>query len=232
MKIPTAAYGLYRQFFWRNPIAYRFLPGTRIYRKLYRESYDAWITGYPRSGNSYGAESLRRGLGPGVNVSSHCHNPAFVKHALSHMKPGILLIRDPVSTVISNSIYTGHSLVHEMRRWIDFHTILLSLRNRIDVLPFPTLIEAPDSFFRPWARRNSFPYQDLPESPETVRSILVGIEERAPRNTSGEIDQDKVSLPSPHRNDKKRELRRSFEASDRLRALAVAAEAIYEEFAG
>ncbi|NJK64730.1 MAG: hypothetical protein HC921_20345 [Synechococcaceae cyanobacterium SM2_3_1] len=62
---------------------------------------DIVIEGYPRSGNSFAVAAFRRSQSNQVNIATHVHTPCQVIKAAKLNIPTLVLIREPVSAVIS-----------------------------------------------------------------------------------------------------------------------------------
>lgn len=83
---------------------------------------DLVIEGFPRSGNTYCAETFRLVGGPGFEVVSHVHHVAQVKSSIRRGVPTILVVREPVGCLASYLVAGPHATVRGvLREYIAYH---------------------------------------------------------------------------------------------------------------
>jgi len=103
----------------------------------------------PRSGNSF-AEAILRLAFPDIRMVHHTHAAGVVVWASKHKMSSIVLIRDPdenaISTLLERPDIYDWSLA--FREWSDFYLSCESLKPRITVCPFTTLVSDPMSLVR------------------------------------------------------------------------------------
>jgi hypothetical protein len=110
------------------------------------------ITGYARSANTFSFQLLNSAF-PHARLASHGHTRAFIKVALKHHTPIIILIRSPESCIASllvkrHQIDSPKRAERYFQDYIDFHTFVLAHIKDMRVLPFTNVINEPALLIR------------------------------------------------------------------------------------
>jgi hypothetical protein len=229
-KLPRVVYRVYRQIFWQHPSAYRLVPFTAQAKSVLDSDYDYWATGFPRTGNTFVRNALELCMPPDKTVASHRHNPAFIIRALRHRKPGILVIREPVDTAISSAIFTGHPLLHDLVRYIDFYCALRPYRDELFVARFSEVVRDFGPVLARWKARYGVECDDFVHTPEAEAKVMERIDSDIVRR-DGAVDERTISRPSEDRRRLKAEMLARFEHDAALRVRREEAEQVYAEFA-
>jgi len=87
------------------------------------------VEGFPRSGNTFGAEVFRIVSENRFEVVSHVHHAAQVKSSVKRGVPTVLVIREPVACLSSYLVGGPHATVRGvLREYIAYHT---SIRRQV-----------------------------------------------------------------------------------------------------
>jgi len=118
------------------------------------EQTDICIEGFPRSANSFAVGAFEHAQDRECTIAHHNHVPAPILNAVDRGLPTVVLIRDPVDTVISNrglSLQIGAveekdmpmhvSYERQLQTWHRFYDTVWPVRDRVIVAPFETVID-------------------------------------------------------------------------------------------
>jgi len=168
---------------------------------------------------------------PAVPVAYHWHIPAFIIHALDLGKPGIFLIRRPVDSVISWTIFFQGRLTlrDSLQYYIDFHTAMLPYRERLFISSFESTIHRFPRVLQAFNLRFGKNYAVPVPSQKTTDDCLARIEHMV-RAPDGSINEFIVSRPSSERAAIKADLLESLRQSPSLCQKLKTADALFEEF--
>lgn len=123
--------------FWL-PVVLRATP-TGTVRRL-SDATQLVIEGFPRSGNTFAFFALKHaeGLaGRQVVLSSHVHTPSAVKAATSSRFPTLVVVRQPIDTIISLLIAVPHVRFEDaIDEWIHHHREVLPYHRRFEATTF------------------------------------------------------------------------------------------------
>jgi hypothetical protein len=104
------------------------------------------VEGFPRSGNTFCAETFRLVGGEGFGVVSHVHHVAQVKAAVRKSVPTIVVVRDPVACLSSYLVGGPHATVRGvLREYIAYHEGLHRIIGSCMVVDFDDLTGDIDS---------------------------------------------------------------------------------------
>jgi hypothetical protein len=88
------------------------------------------VDGFPRSANSFSVDALRASQPSPLNIAHHLHVPAHIIRGCTLDTPTVLLIRDPVDTVISlKALYVEGNVVdgkNYRKSGVSFYTLIKS----------------------------------------------------------------------------------------------------------
>lgn len=108
----------------------------RGYDYLEPELYDVYISGFPRSGNHFVTGAIKSLSNEKLKINPVNHLPPFSRLALKKKIPSVVLIRNPVDSCVSWSIYDNCSLGHSLRFYCQYHRIMSSVLAESCVLKF------------------------------------------------------------------------------------------------
>ena len=111
-------------------------------RELLRADFDLIVDGYPRSGNSRLACSLKLAA-PHLRVRSHTHQIAHIRRAAVQLgKPTILLIRKPAEAIPACAFHQKWTISYAAKYYELFHTQALELATsgNLLVVPFELIV--------------------------------------------------------------------------------------------
>jgi hypothetical protein len=126
----------------------RLLPNAEAEWMVSSET-DVCIEGYPRSANSYAYRAFQR-WNPECRIAHHMHVPMQVRRAVRRGIPTAVLIRDPADAVASLAVFYGGeiSIPLLLSSYRSFYESVMSLRERVAICPFETVIGEPSSLPR------------------------------------------------------------------------------------
>ena len=117
--------------------------------RLVTDETDLCIEGFPRSANSFAVGAVEHAQPEPLRIAHHNHVPAPLLNATRRGLPTVVLIRDPVDTVISNrglqlqvaaqeGKETPPHIPYErqLRTWIAWYERVWPVRDQIVVAPF------------------------------------------------------------------------------------------------
>lgn len=219
-----------RRLLWTRPSLYRWFGILRDRGDCLEEDFEVWIGGYPRSANTFAVAAFKL-ANPQVRIASHWHIPTFVIHGLRCGKPGILVIRRPLDSVVSWTLYWQGKMKLEdsLDYYLDFHNALLPYRGELFVAPFDATTKDFARILHQFNQRFGTKYTPLPPGENSVRRCVSFVEDwlRAP---DGSINEFKVSRPSPKREALKPKLVKALNESLRLANKLQAANELYGLF--
>jgi len=199
---------------------------------LVNQNSDLVVEGYPRSGNTF-AVALLKVLSPGLKIARHRHEVGHVKMALTFEKPVVLLIRNPLDSVISFYIREGVDLKTGFDYYYHFYSSLLPYREKLLVVDFKKLIKEPSRFIEDINRRFGF---SLPiPGPQEVESAKALVKEMDSEELLRKTELSKKdptlisSVPTKEKELLKERLRREILGDRRLSSLLEACKRVYQE---
>ena len=126
---------------WSNWKFNNFCNRLRRRDSIIVRNFDLVFDGFPRSSNTYGAFMLQVTQQDRFKVLMHEHRPSIFYRAAQLDKPACLTLREPIDAASSWVLYTGFSIQKVIDYYIFFYEVLLPVRSRLLVLPFPVIIE-------------------------------------------------------------------------------------------
>lgn len=110
-------------------------------RRVLRPGDDVLIDGFPRSANTFATYAFDAAQSERLKVGNHLHSPAQFKIARRNKIPAMLVIRDPVPSIISYMLYRPEIDARVgLMRYISFHKPLHRLRDSFVIAPFEEVI--------------------------------------------------------------------------------------------
>lgn len=132
-----------RNFVARYPGLY--LPIRSLKRPMdtVSDRTDIVIEGFPRSGNTLTEFVIRSIQTRSLSIAHHSHSPSQVIRGVNLGIPTLLVVREPISTVVSlvahsPRVYTVNFALNE---YIGFHKMLLPLKEALVVLTIHSVVE-------------------------------------------------------------------------------------------
>lgn len=142
MKLPLPAavdelvYSMYRRLLWADPKWYRMVAPLFGGNGRFHVHCDLAVDGFARSGNTFVADMLRATQPAGFRFESHHHIPPFIMACCAHGTPTVLLVREPIDSVISLALHSGWSLRKSLDHYIVYHEYLIPYREKVFVARF------------------------------------------------------------------------------------------------
>lgn len=217
-----------RRLLWPHPAIYYPVGIVRRRGNVLARDVSFYISGYPRSGNSF-ARAAFSSVNPGVALRSHRHIPPFVLYTVHCGIPGMLLIRDPVDAAVSWAIHENQSIEEALAYWNDFHLTLMPYRSRLFVVTFE---DVTTDFGKVTQAANAYwgtayvPFEHTKENAARCFTIL----EEQESDGNGKVREMRVCRPS-HQREAVKEMHLSrLEPSAFLDVEMERAREIYESF--
>ncbi len=111
------------------------------HRKIAFPETELVIDGFPGSGNSFVASSLRDVLGDEIDAVSHFHHTVQLKRALAFGVPAVVVVRQPLaaaSSLKSKQPELWDAVI--LLRWIVYHRYVGRRQRRLDVFLFDEVV--------------------------------------------------------------------------------------------
>lgn len=128
--------GALRSVAWRTDEFYKLIAKIRGYDYLQPDLYDIYISGFPRSGNHFITGAISCLSESKIKVNPVNHLPPFTRKAVREGVPSVILVRNPIDSCVSWSLYDDCSLSHALSFYNMYHRIMLDVSNRSCVLRF------------------------------------------------------------------------------------------------
>jgi hypothetical protein len=122
--------------------------------RLVTDETDLCVEGFPRSANSFAVGAFEYAQPEPLSIAHHNHVPAPLLNAARRGLPALVLIRDPVDTVISNrglqlqiAAQEGTEgpahvpYTRQLRTWIAWHERVWPVRDQAVVAPFAVVTD-------------------------------------------------------------------------------------------
>jgi hypothetical protein len=218
-----------RRALWPFPTLYH--PVGRLRKRLPPHfDYDLWIGGFPRSAGTFLWKWAELAF-PTQRILGHLHIPPSILRMMQNGIPGLFVIRNPRDAVVSWSIFTGFSVDHCLRYYIDFHKVMWRVHEKLFVAPFESIIDEPLQIIERFGQQFHFCSQTPAINPSTRPAILHSIDEMAhSRHPAGHADPFRVSRPSPERTKRAVQLKKELEMTMQIRDRLAKAERLYQSF--
>ena len=108
--------------------------------RAYKDS-DLVLEGFPRSANTVAVLTLQYS-NKNLKMGHHLHVPAHIKYAARHCIPCLIVIRNPIDSVVSLMVMEGGGDPKRLfKHFIDFANTILSLREHIILIPFEKVVK-------------------------------------------------------------------------------------------
>lgn len=103
---------------------------------IVNEYTDIMIEGFPRSGNTFAVAAFNFAQTIEFQIARHRHEAGHVMLAVELKKPVILIIREPMSAVVSLCIREEIDIDFAFKYYVDFYRKLTPLKSHIAVIDF------------------------------------------------------------------------------------------------
>jgi hypothetical protein len=217
-----------RHFLWPRPALYFPIGILRKRGNVFRRNVDLYISGYPRSGNTF-ARTTFLSANPGLEIRSHRHIPTFVLQLVRRRAPGLILIRRPLDAAISWAIHENQPIEEAMAYWNDYYQALMPVRSQLFVADFEDVISDFGGVMRAFNARWRTSYTPFEHTRETAAECFQVTEEEH-RLPEGGIREMQVCRPSESRRMLKEALLREMAQSSFLRRELASANELYRSF--
>ncbi|MEM6454163.1 MAG: hypothetical protein AAF772_03630 [Acidobacteriota bacterium] len=102
-------------------------------RRLVQPGTDLVLDGFPGSGNSFTAESIRLGMTRPIHFESHFNQAVQLRRAVAYGVPTLVIVRDPhgaCRSLKSKDPRVADALI--VLRWIAYHRVVLRFLRAVD----------------------------------------------------------------------------------------------------
>lgn len=195
-----------RRLTWPHPLLYCPIGLVRHGMKgyVFERNHVAYISGYPRSGNTFALKAFLL-ANPGVPLRSHRHISSFIVVSVKRDTPGMVLLRNPLDAAVSWSIYVNKPLHQALQYYEDYYSVLLPYRDRLFIVRFEDVIDNFGKLMRAFNTRWGTAYNCFAHTPENVALCMSRIEDDY-RRPDGSVAEAIVARPSQERRARKEAL--------------------------
>jgi hypothetical protein len=187
-----------RRLLWPRPVLYLPLGLLRGHGNILRARYQLYISGFPRSGNTFALKAFQQ-ANPGVPVRSHKHIPVFVVQSLKWNMPGIVLIRNPIDAAISWSIFTKQPVWESLAYYNDYYSVLLPHREALQFVSFEEVVGDFGKVIEALNTRWETNYTPFQHTPDNVGRCMREIESDFFDPVEKRVNESVIPRPSIHR---------------------------------
>jgi hypothetical protein len=161
-----------------------------------RDDTDLVIEGFPRSGNTFAAVAFELAQHRPVKVAHHLHAPAQVLEAVRRGVPSLLLIRDPLETVVSQLVYREFDISARVSlwSWVRFYRSLRKVRDRIVVADLRDVSSDFGAVIHRVNDRYRTRFVEFEHSQANVEAAFEAIDSLS-RSRYGRLREDRVARP-------------------------------------
>jgi hypothetical protein len=178
--------------------------------RLVRRDTELVIEGFGRSGNTFAVVAFLDAQDRPVRLVHHTHGSAQIIRAVRLGVPTVLLVRDPVDTVVSHLMYRDVSARAAILAWIRYHRRVLPYRHGIVVAPFERSTADLAGVIREVNDRFGTTFRSFEHSEEHVQRVFGRIEQQN-RDRYGRLTAT-ISRPTAEREQRKAALRREVQS--------------------
>lgn len=190
------------------------------------EQTEMVIEGFPRSANTYAVVAFRVAQAREVTIAHHTHVPATVIEGYERSLPVLLLIRDPMESVSSASVFTGKPPVALLREWLWFYRACIPYRQHYVLARFEEVISDYGQVIDRVNRQFSKNFQLFRNELRLLQEVEESVERIAARFGQGELQ---VARPSENREVLKHQAKRQLSEEAAMLEDAIA---LYNEYVG
>ena len=194
---------------------------------VFSRDMDLHISGYPRSGNTFTCAAFKM-ANPGARVESHRHIPTFVLESVAQGIPGMVLIRKPLDAATSWAIHEDESLEEAVLYWIDFHEVLLPVRDKLFFVRFEDVTSDFGAVIRAFNARWGVNYTPFEHTAENAAKCFQVIEED--HGDHGGVREMQICRPEPKRKAAKSSHILRLNESNFLKSELAHANELYAQF--
>jgi hypothetical protein len=217
---------LLRKLVWPHPNLYRVFGAIDGRTIPEVDSFEVWVGGFPRSGNTYAIVVVESAFGLEGKVSPQLHAPPQVIASINNGQKGFLLIRNPTDACISWATYNQYSLKHCLNLYLDFHTVMLPYADRLNIIDFESLVSDIGSLTTFISTMLSLPVLNERLNQQEIIAKI----DLLTSDAKGIVDENKVSRPSQERNNRREFLLNEIRTKKSLQKKLLKCEAIYSRF--
>jgi hypothetical protein len=218
-----------RKIVWPRPSLFFAIGVLRNRGNVFRSDYNLYISGYPRSGNTFALKAFELS-NPGVSIRSHKHIPTFVLQSIKWNMPGMVLLRKPLDAAISWSIYTREPISETLDYYQKFYAPLLAHRESLFFVSFEEVTANFGDVIQSFNKRWGTDYSLFDHTPENTVRCMEEIESEY-LDPNGKVIENKVPRPSGERKLQKKALLDQVNRSFSLQAKLRKAEELYHAMA-
>lgn len=190
------------------------------------------IEGYPRSGNTFALYALLDSQTCPVNVLHHSHNPSRIIEAVKADIPTLVLIRNPIDSIISFCIFEPKlSIRLALSHWIRFYKAIKPYSGGYLLATFEEVIEDYGKVIDKLNDKYTTSFSRFEHTEENVERIFCIIEQKIKKiNQRGNFEtavELKISVPSEKRASLKNDLREELINNQKYKSALLYAQDLY-----
>ena len=129
-------YRFFRFYIKRIPFLYKiFAKNLKLEARMTNADTSVVIEGFQRSGNTFAWFLIREIFGHEFKIAHHTHSVANLKLAIRYQKKTVILIRNPIDSIVSSVIYrknNGNIFKKNLILIIDDYTSFYKFLNKVN----------------------------------------------------------------------------------------------------
>ena len=182
-------------------------------RRFVRSDSKIVIDGYPRSANTFAyhafrwAQEQRKGEAESMHIGHHVHQPAHILRAVEFEIPVVLLIRNPIETVLSYVVRHSEWLTvkYALRSYVNFYKSVLPVKDQVVIGVFAEVTQKFGHTIRRVNEKWGEKFHIFNHTVENEKIIFRRIEGVNARQHEG--NERKISRPSAYKEELKEKYR-------------------------
>ena len=170
------------------------------------------IEGYPRCGNTFAVTAFRQAQRRAIKIAHHLHAPAQIITAAKLRVPVLLLIREPVETVLSNLMLFQPPLIsarQAFRDYVRFYSAILPYREAVVTATFQEVTTDFGAIIQRVNQKFGTVFDEFDHTESNVNACFQNIENAHVRQF-GQVLEAFGARPSQERDRRKAKIRRQL----------------------
>lgn len=220
---------LARAIIWSSDTIYQPICKLRKRQAYAPDNFEAFVSGFPRSGNNFIIFALRELAQPQLTVNKACHIPPLIQRSVKMQKPSILTIREPIQSAVSWAIFSKCPLSHAFDYYCQFHRQILAVRQQLVVLDFSDFTKELPRALDTISAQTGIKFAPCEDHETLSQRIFAAIEDYEKQRIGGALREHQTPRPTQARQDQKKQLTEACQR-DEFRSKIEQATELYQRF--